>query len=193
MPKSIRILICLSVLTISPMFGQSTPTTLEEQFVDVIDKSNRYEDYKVVKRYKLDRLKKSVNDTIGALKNTISGLENTVGSLENELSDSQSNLAKTNNDLSASKTAENNMSLFGMQTTKGSYNTIMWSVIGVLLAFLLFFVYRFKNSNAVTKEAKAKLAEVEEEFESHRGRALEREQQIRRKLQDEINKNKKTT
>ncbi|MEP2935593.1 MAG: tRNA (guanine-N1)-methyltransferase [Gilvibacter sp.] len=191
--KTIRILCCFSLMAITPMFGQNTPTTLEDQFVDVIDKSNRYQDYKVVKRYKLDKLKKSVNDTIGSLKSTISGLEGTVSSLQNELSDSQSNLAKTNDNLSASKTAENNMSLFGMQTTKGSYNTIMWSVIGILLAFLLFFIYRFKNSNSITKEANTKLAEVEEEFESHRGRALEREQQIRRKLQDEINKNKKAT
>ena len=35
-----------------------------------------------------------------------------------------------------------------------------------------------------------KLAETEQEFEEHRKRALEREQQVRRKLQDEINKNK---
>ena len=191
--KIIKILCCLSLLAITPMIGQNTATTLEDQFVDVIDKSNRYQDYKVVKRYKLDRLKKSVNDTIGSLKSTINGLEGTVSSLQNELSESQSNLAKTNDNLSASKTAENNMSLFGMETTKGSYNTIMWSVIGILLAFLLFFIYRFKNSNSITREAKAKLAEVEEEFEGHRGRALEREQQIRRKLQDEINKNKKAT
>ena len=34
------------------------------------------------------------------------------------------------------------------------------------------------------------LAETEEEFEAHRKRALEREQKVMRKLQDEINKQK---
>jgi septal ring factor EnvC (AmiA/AmiB activator) len=192
MIKIARILCCLSLLFAAPVFGQSA-TTLDEQFVDVIDKSNRYEDYKVVKRYKLDLLKKSVNDTIGALESTISDLESNVSTLQNELAQSQANLAKTNESLENSKSAENNMSLFGIQTSKGSYNTIMFAIIAGLLALLLIFMYRFKSSNSITKEANNKLAEIEAEFESHRSRALEREQQIRRKLQDELNKNKKTS
>jgi hypothetical protein len=45
----------------------------------------------------------------------------------------------------------------------------------------------------VTKEAKRKLEDIETEFEDHRRIALEREQKVRRQLQDEINKNKKTS
>ncbi len=63
-------------------------------------------------------------------------------------------------------------------------------IIFGLLVFLILFVYKFKNSNALTQSAKAALADVEEEFEQHRRRALEREQKISRKLQDEINKKK---
>jgi len=66
----------------------------------------------------------------------------------------------------------------------------MWGIIGVLAVLWLFFAYKFKSSNSITKEANTKLAETEQEFEEHRKRALEREQQVRRKLQDEINKNK---
>ncbi len=193
MIRIFKIFCFLSLFVITPIIGQSTPSTLDEHFVDIIDNSNRYQDYKVVKRYKIDRLQKNVNDTIGELKATINSLESTVGSLETELSQSRESLAKTNDTLKSSKTAENNMSLFGIQTTKGAYNTIMWSVIGALLALLLFFIYRFKNSNTITKDAQDRLSEIEGEFEGHRSRSLEREQQIRRKLQDEINKNKKAT
>lgn len=66
----------------------------------------------------------------------------------------------------------------------------MWSIIGGLFVLLLFFIYKFKNSNAVTKQAKKSLEETEEEFEEHRKIALEREQKVRRQLQDEINKQK---
>ena len=82
------------------------------------------------------------------------------------------------------------MALLGMQTSKTNYNVIMWSIIAALTAFLLFFIYKFKNSNSLTKEAKHKLEEVETEFEEHRRTALEREQKVRRQLQDELNKNK---
>ena len=54
----------------------------------------------------------------------------------------------------------------------------------------MIFVSRFRTSNRITKESKAKLAETELEFEGFRQRSLEREQQIRRKLQDELNRNK---
>jgi len=55
----------------------------------------------------------------------------------------------------------------------------------------LFFIYRFKNSNFLTQQAKSALTDVEAEFEQHRRRSLEREQKISRELQDVINKNKK--
>ena len=82
------------------------------------------------------------------------------------------------------------MSLFGIQMSKTSYNILMWSIIAGLLTFLLVFIYKFKNSNSITKSAKIALAEVETEFEEHRRVALEREQKVRRQLQDEINKQK---
>jgi uncharacterized membrane protein (DUF106 family) len=82
------------------------------------------------------------------------------------------------------------MALLGMQTSKTNYNVIMWTIIAALTALLLFFIYKFKNSNSLTKEAKYKLEEVESEFEEHRRNALEREQKVRRQLQDELNKNK---
>ncbi|MBD3661274.1 MAG: tRNA (guanine-N1)-methyltransferase, partial [Arenibacter algicola] len=61
-----------------------------------------------------------------------------------------------------------------------------------LLMFLIFFIYKIRNSNNSTQEAKSTLAEEETEYEDHRRRALEREQKISRQLQDEINKHKKS-
>ena len=82
------------------------------------------------------------------------------------------------------------MSLLGMQMTKTGYNILLWSIIGGLLVLLLLFIFKFKNSNVITRNAKLALAETEEEFEAHRKRALEREQKVMRRLQDEINKQK---
>ena len=165
--------------------------TLDDHFVDVIDKSNRYEDYKVVKRYKLDDLKKSVTDTVAAYKAEVAELKSSLSATEAKVVELEKQLADIQAQLSASQTAEDQMSFFGTATSKSSYKTIMWSIIGGLLFLLIIFVLRFKSSNAITKASKVKLQEVEDEYESHRQRSLEREQQIRRKLQDEINKNRK--
>jgi len=83
------------------------------------------------------------------------------------------------------------MSFLGSLVSKGTYNIILWTIIGSLLLLLLFFIYKFRNSNILTQEAKTNLSELEIEYEDHRRRALEREQKISRQLQDEINKQKK--
>ena len=57
-----------------------------------------------------------------------------------------------------------------------------------MLLALTYFIFKFSKSNVLTKEAKSNLIEVEQEFEQHRKKTLEREQKLRRQLQDEINK-----
>ena len=56
---------------------------------------------------------------------------------------------------------------------------------------MIVFISKFKQSNSITIQTKETLKEVEEEFENHRKTALEREQKVRRQLQDELNKQKK--
>ncbi len=190
-PRFKLLLLFVGMLGVTPLAAQDASKTFDAHFDDIINKSNRYEDYKVVKRYKLDNLKKAITDTVVAYKEDISALENNLATNNAQIDALKADLAKIQADLKTAVDAENNMSVFGIQTSKGAYNGIMWSSLGILLLLLLVFIFRFKNSNAVTKDAQAKLVEVEEEFESHRQRSLEREQQIRRKLQDELNKNKK--
>ena len=107
-----------------------------------------------------------------------------------EIESLKSNLTNTETTLNATNDEKDNISLFGIQTSKASYKVLMWSIIGGLFALLLLFIYKFKGSNSSTKDAKHKLEEVETEFEEHRRNALEREQKVRRQLQDELNKQK---
>ena len=165
--------------------------TIENQFDYLITKSNRYQEYKVVKRAWLDRLKKSVDDSLNVVKKelvdtkiTLSEKETEIVTLTNSLNTTQETVSNLNNE-------KDSISFFGMLISKPMYNTTLWSIITILLVALLFFVFKFNNSNAITREAKDKFSDLEIEYENHRQRSLEREQQIRRKLQDEINKQKK--
>ncbi|PID71377.1 MAG: tRNA (guanine-N1)-methyltransferase [Flavobacteriales bacterium] len=99
-------------------------------------------------------------------------------------------LASTNNNLASVTEEKDNIKLFGIQMSKGGYNTLLWSIIGILTALLLVFIGKFKRSNTITIQARKDKLEIEEEYESHRQRSLEREQKLRRELQDELNKQK---
>ena len=168
-------------------------STIDNQFEYVIRKSNRYQEYKVVKTTWLYALKAHTLDSLKAVKKQLADTKLLVDTQDKEIQVLKTNLTDTNSTLNQTNLEKDSMSLFGMLMSKTGYNVLLWSIIGGLLAFLLFFIYKFNNSNAVTKDAQLSLSETEEEFEEHRKRALEREQKVMRRLQDEINKQKQTT
>lgn len=167
--------------------------TIDNQFEYVIRKSNNYQEYKVVKKNWLYALKAHTIDSLKAVHKQLDDTEQIVANQGKEIEVLKTNLADTQNTLTATNEEKDSMALFGMQMSKTGYNVLMWSIIGGLLAMLLLFIYKFKNSNTVTRNAKKTLAETEEEFEEHRKRALEREQKVMRRLQDELNKQKATS
>ena len=172
-----------------PTIAQENSTTLDNQFVDIIEKSNRYQDYKVVKIYKLNNLKKNVKDSIAAYKKTISTDQTTISQQQAKIATATQNIANLQNELTLSMQKEDGISLFGLLIKKSTYKVIMWSIIGLLGVLVFFLFYKFKNSFSKIRSVELKLTETESEFEDHRRKNLEQQQILRRKLQDEINKN----
>ncbi|MCX7547465.1 tRNA (guanine-N1)-methyltransferase [Xanthomarina sp. F1114] len=163
---------------------------IDNQFDYVIKRSNNYQDYKVVKANWLYTLKSHTLDSLKAIQIQLDSTKLVIKNQADEMASLKTNLTNTQQDLEKTTDEKNNMALFGLQMSKSNYNVLMWSIIGVLLACLLLFIYKFKNSNVVTNEAKKALSEIEDEFDEHRKVALEREQKVRRQLQDELNKQK---
>lgn len=169
--------------------------SIENQFEYLTKKSNSWKDqrgqrYEVIKVQWIEKIKKNTLDSLKAVHKTLNDTKAIVTKQDEEISKLKTSLSSTKGTLEQTNTEKDSMSLFGIQMSKGGYKGLMWSIIGSLLALASFFMYRFKSSNAITKEAQKSLAETEEEFEDHRRIALEREQKVRRQLQDERNKHK---
>lgn len=167
-----------------------TEGNVENQFEYVIQRSNNYQDYKVVKKVWLQQLKSHVMDSLNQVKSEVLKSSLVIEEQGEELSKLKDDLNSTKLKLDNTIAEKDSMQLFGLQLSKTGYSSIMWSVIGILLLMLFLFIYKFNASNSITNSTKKKLVEVEEEFEEHRRVALEREQKVRRQLQDEINKQK---
>lgn len=185
------------LLAINPLKAQeqTVDSSINAQFETIIRKSTNYRQggkrYEVVRLLELEALRKNILDSISTSNNTIVGLRATIAENETSISSLNTKLDETSKNLNQLTEEKDSMSFFGAMVSKGTYKLIVWSIIVGLLAFLLFFIYRFKNSNFLTQQAKSALTDVETEFEQHRRRSLEREQKISRELQDVINKNKK--
>ena len=201
MTKAKRILfllLCLFILTDIQGQAQRTPIqelslnegTIDNQFEFVIRRSNSWQDFKVIKKNWMYTLKAHTIDSLNALHKQLDSTRSVVSQQKTEIGELRDNLNNTQSTLDATNLEKDSMKLFGMQMSKGAYNTLLWSIIAGLFTLLLVFIFKFRSSNAITRAAKRSLEETELEFEEHRRVALEREQKVRRQLQDEINKQK---
>lgn len=169
---------------------QAQQLSIDDQFEDLIKKSNNYQDYKVVKKDKIYQLRENVTDSLTQLESNIVTISTEIETQKSEISNLTSELDTTKNELTISKGKENGINVLGILTNKSTYTLIVFTTIGILLLIIIVLFIKYKNGFDIIKTTKNKLAETDEEFENFRQRSLEREQQIRRKLQDEINKNK---
>jgi len=167
--------------------------TIESQFDYLYRKSSSYQEYKVVKKTFYQKIKGNVLDSMQGLKKDLADTKKLVEVQGNEIKNLKSDLQTTNNNLIAVTKEKDNIKFLGFPMTKSSYNSLLWTIILSLVALLLFFIFRFRSSNSITVQSKALLADTEKEFEAYKAKALEREQKVRRELQDELNKQKYDT
>ena len=185
------LLIALYVLHSFQMNAQeNTVNTIENQFDNIYRTSSTYQNYKVISRDRFNTLKSSVLDSLKVYSTSLSAKEKTITAKGLEIESLKKELAETNIKLKEAISKENSFSFLGVEIAKGTYNLMVWALVGVLLAGLIHFIYQFAKSNTTTKTALTDLEEVENEFEAHRKKTLEREQKLRRQLHDEINKNR---
>lgn len=197
-----RIVVCLALFSFvgfaSAQEETETPDltngNIDEQFQYLLKESGNYNArgirYEVVKINDLTKFNNNLKDTINSSKKTIVELRNTIAENTDEIAALKSQLGETTENLKQVTEDKDSVSFFGSSVSKKTYKGIVWGIIVVLIFLLSVFIYKFRNSNQLTQHAKSALSSLEEEFEQHRRRALEREQKISRKLQDEINKSR---
>lgn len=158
------------------------------QFDFIIEKSSRYQSYRVVPATWLDKLKTTVADTLAHLKKQ--HYETNLNSKQH-----QSNIDSLKNELAATlatvetlKQSQQNMNFLGLSMSKGLYNSIMWGLVLALILISAIVVFLYRNAQSEAKQSKSLLQEIQDEFEAHRKRSLEREQTMARKHLTEINK-----
>lgn len=190
-------LICSVFTGLQAQEGQKTQSINEgsiiDQFEFVIKKSTNWTDekgqsYEVIKRNLMLTLKAHTIDSLNAIQARLDYTKNIVSTQQKEINTLKTDLAKTEDSLASTNLEKDSLVFLGFQMSKSSYSLLMWSIIAALLVFLLLFIYMFKNSNVVTKATKSALVEMENEFTAHRRIALDREQKVKRQLQDVINK-----
>ena len=170
--------------------GSLNSGTIDSQFDFLYRKSPKWEDYRSVKVNMLFKFIKNVSDSLALGRTKLKQANATISVQKNEIETLKADLNKTNENLTSVTGEKDSIKFLGIPLSKTGYNTILWSIIAILTAALVLFISKFKMSNSITVQAKNSKAEIDEEFENYRQRSIEREQKLRRELQDELNKQK---
>ncbi|MDP2060123.1 MAG: tRNA (guanine-N1)-methyltransferase [Flavobacteriaceae bacterium] len=175
---------------------KSEPQTIDNQFEEVYLKSGNYNDekgqtYEVARKVWLLELQSNVMDTLSNYKSEIQKQFAEINAQKQQIDSLTAYRNQLLQQLEETKKTKDNIGFMGfLDMHKNFYRFVMWFIIIVLLGLFLLFYYKFKQSNIITEYSKNALTDLEEEYTTHRQKALEREQKAMRKLQDEINKNK---
>ena len=169
---------------------EAKPTTLEGVFQQLIDRSGAWQNFKMLDRGKLAAFQRSMTDSINGVRSQLVAEKQKVKENEATIKELNDKITEIQAALDQTKDQKDSVSFFGALVSKGLYNTIMWGIVLALASLLVLYVYKFSNGNVVTKKSINDLNELQEEYENYRKAAIEREQKVRRQLQDEINKHR---
>jgi preprotein translocase subunit SecF len=185
------ILIFTAIFLTTTSFAQETVVediSINGQFETILRISTNYKGYKVINKEKFLQLKQNVLDSIKTSQNLVTKKNRLLKVDKQTIKRTQDLLNKTQLELSATVLKADSISFLGMQLSKVSYNIILWALILSLISALIYVILIFLKNNIHTKEAKNNLLIVEKELEKNIKNAIDREQKLRRKLQDEVNK-----
>ena len=169
---------------------EAKPTTLEGVFQQLIDRSGAWQNFKMLDRGKLAAFQRSMTDSINGVRSQLVAEKQKVKENEATIKELNDKITEIQAALDQTKDQKDSVSFFGALVSKGLYNTIMWGIVLALASLLILYIYKFSNGNVVTKKSINDLNELQEEYENYRKAAIEREQKVRRQLQDEINKHR---
>ncbi|ESU29736.1 hypothetical protein FLJC2902T_02100 [Flavobacterium limnosediminis JC2902] len=168
-----------------------TKKVVESQMNQIMVNSSEQHGVKMVTKSALEELNADMMTLLSRNESDLANSKAIIESKNSEIKKLQNEVAKANTRMSTSDTGNETFVFFGMQLSKSLYHAIMWTLVLTLSIFVVFLVTRFKSANGITRQSKEKLTEVEDEFELFKRNAIEREQKLRRQLQDEINRQKK--
>jgi hypothetical protein len=163
---------------------------LNSQFDYLLKTSTSYNNYKIVLKDTYLRIQKNVQDSVFNYKNQSVLLKNEVKQLETSNAQLQERAARLQKELDVTKAEKDSITIMGMPLQKNLYNLILIASLLILFSATLFFIYKYRNSNRLTLAADKSLSETQLEFSSFQKNALKRQQELNRKLQDEILKKK---
>ena len=156
--------------------AQVSDSTLAQQYEEVVIKSGSYKFYKNVRKTKIEQLWKNVNDS---LKKERKIAADSKAQLQKGLAE----IPVLQAEITDLKEANSPIK----KLSNVSDNTLLWILIILLTAGIVFVIYRSRSSVQEAKEQIERYEALSTEFREYKSNAAEKQRKLARELQDERN------
>ncbi|HCY45829.1 MAG TPA: hypothetical protein DHU89_04040 [Flavobacteriales bacterium] len=168
--------------------GSLDAGTIDSQYDYIWKSSNKYQDHKVVRAFKLNKFRDNVIDSLNALQLEIISLNSRIVSKNSSNRGLNTTIDTLNTQLIQAISEKESFSILGTSTSKPVFKSLFWTITFLLGFLLIFSFFRLKSKTSIAKEARSNFSMLEHEFEDFKKRSREKEQVLARQLQNEINK-----
>jgi septal ring factor EnvC (AmiA/AmiB activator) len=180
----------VSILLISACgaFAQDTLQTLDSKWNYMLNKSETYQDYKVINKTILNTMYKSIQDSLSKfradlLKERASVKEQSdrIASLEKQIKDDKTAFDTINNE-------KDSIGFLGMQINKYAYVSLLWILLIALSVGTVLMFFLYKNSKKITNVKSQEYEVLAKQLEEAKATKTETEKKLKREMQTLMNK-----
>lgn len=185
------VLMCFSFVFVQAQNGNSISEQnqkLMKNFLALMENSSSYQNYKVIDKERINGFQENLGSYLmqeqSSKQQVVSQLQQkdqAIESLENQLY----KLQTANENLLGNTES---ISFLGFKVNKATYSVIMWLLVLGSIAFSGILFLKYQRANEITTSSKSILKDLEDEYESFRRVCIQREQDLKRKLYDEMKK-----
>lgn len=167
-------LITIMLLSVNEGYGQTAlpdeliKGTIKEQ-ISFIDKNTRiYENFRAIREDMFQKINRNCIDSLADSKTKIAALNSRISVLIRSNDSLNSSLETERITLKEVTRTKNEIKIFGLEINKGTYNSIMFTILAVLLALLLIGLFAFLRILFLSNRTQKDLEEQKIEFEVYR-------------------------
>jgi len=143
-------------------------SSLKEQLKYIEERTRIYENYRAIREDMFQKLKGNISDTLSSSSNKIAVLKTQTSELRHTIDTLNATLSTTKTSLNEVTTSKNSIKVLGIEVNKTSYNSIMWTIIGILIIILAMGFLIFKRNLLVIINTNKELHDLKGEFEAYR-------------------------
>jgi hypothetical protein len=151
---------------------------LKEQLKYLENRTIIYENYRAIREDMFQKLKTNVTDTLSATDKKISVLTKKTLLLNATIDSLRADLELTKTNLAEMTRTKNSLKVIGLNVNKNTYNGIMWTISGGLVALLLIGFLVFQRNLSATSSTKKEFQELKNEFEAYRKTSREAREKL---------------